>query len=206
MNNSETDVLSLFAIEREGEDQLSDHTPRTKEMGDTSTASDAGEQANKLREEEFRALMEGEYKELFTAYFQQTFNRRFKEYKQIKAELDDSRAVLSVLHERFGDLTGDALLNAIRAETVSENAPTEAQTPPPELSKDTPVQSKSEEIEIACAQAQQRLLESIRARGMRPLENGLSNRICGASTRIATTRAERAEMARRAANGERIIL
>ena len=61
-------------------------------MGDTGSASDAGEQKNTLREEEFRALMEGEYKDLFTAYFQQTFNRRFKEYKQIKCELEECRA------------------------------------------------------------------------------------------------------------------
>ena len=200
MNNSEADVLSLFATEREGENEMSDHTPRTKEMGDTDTASDAGEQANKLREEEFRALMEGEYKELFTAYFQQTFNRRFKEYKQIKAELDDSRAVLSALHDRFGDLTGDALLNAIRADTKFENAPTAAEGPSPPA--DLTVGKK--EIDEACAEAERRLLSHIRARGMRPAENGVQVAHSALPDVARMTRAERAELAKRVERGERI--
>ena len=200
MNNSETDVLSLFAIEREGENEMSDHTPRAKEMGDESTASAAGEQANKLREEEFRALMEGEYKELFTAYFQQTFNRRFKEYKQIKAELDDSRAVLNALHERFGDLTGDALLNAIRADKKLEDAPTAAEKPIPQVE---PTVSKKQ-IDEACAEAERRLLSHIRARGMRPAENGVQVAHSALPDVARMTRAERAELAKRVERGDRI--
>ncbi len=200
MNNSETDILSLVGGECEGEEEWSDHTPRTEQTGDTGSAFDAGEQENALREKAFRALMEGEYKDLFTAYFQETFNRRFKEYKQIKNELESSRAVLSALHERFGDLSGDALLSAIRAETGLKNAPTEAQKPIPEAAG----AAFEKEIADACAEAERRLLSHIRARGLRPAENAVqtqSTAIVGVSH---MTREERAEVARRAASGERI--
>ena len=122
MNNSETDVLALFEPEREGEEERSDHTPRTEQAGENESASVAGEQADTSREKAFRALMEGEYKDLFAAYFQQTFNRRFKEHKQIKAELEEARAVLSAVKERYGEISQEELLDAIRAETVSKNA------------------------------------------------------------------------------------
>ena len=202
MNNEETGILSLFEGGCEGEENTSDHTPRTEQMGDTGSASDAGGQENKLREEEFRALMEGEYKDLFTAYFQQTFNRRFKEYKQIKCELESSRAVLDALHERFGDLAGDALLNAIRAETGLKNAPAEAKMSIPEAAPAT----FEKEIAEACVEAERRLLSHIRARGMRPAENAVQTQSTHTAGSTRMTREERAEVARRAASGERIVL
>ncbi len=202
MNNSETDVLALFEPEREGDSNLSDHTPRTKETGEKESAPAAGEQTDTSREEAFRALMEGEYKDLFTAYFQQTFNRRFKEHKQIKDELESAKAVLSAVRACYGELSGEALLDAIRAETVLKNAPTETQKP---LSP-TSEQTSDERVERACAEAQQRVIAHIRARGLRPAENGL----CTASAPVGATgrltREERAEMARRAVGGERIVL
>ena len=202
MNNSEMDVFSLFAGERVGENEPSDHTPRTQETGDSESAFDAGKQETKLREEEFRALMEGEYKELFTAYFQQTFNRRFKEYKQIKAELDSARAVMGALHERFGDLTGDALLNAIRANADFKNAPTEAEKPAP-ATDDVSVGKR--QIDEACAEAERRVLSHIRARGMRPAENGVQVAHSAMPDVAKMTRAERAELAKRVERGERIV-
>ena len=203
MKNSETGILSLFEGGCEGEETMSDHTPRTQSTGDMSVASVAGESSNTLREEEFRALMEGEYKDLFTAYFQQTFNRRFKEYKQIKCELEESRTVLDAVHERFGDLVGDALLNAIRAETVSKNAPTEAEMPVPATRINGVAQ---DEIDKACAEAERRLLAHIRARGMRPAENALCVQSTCDTGVMRMTREERAELARRAERGERIVL
>ena len=200
MNNSETDILSFFEEACEGEQEVSDHTPRT-DQGDTDRAFDAGEQSNTSREEAFRALMEGEYKDLFTAYFQQTFNRRFKEYKQIKTELEGSRAVMDALRQRFGDLSGDALLNAIRANTGLKNAPTEAEKPVPEAA---PV-AFGEEIKEACAEAERRLLSHIRARGMRPAENAVNAPSVSAPGTMKMTREERAAVAKRAASGERIV-
>ncbi len=202
MNNSEMGILSLFEGECEGEKEASDHTPRTEDEGDMESASDAGKQTNTSREEGFRALMEGEYKDLFTAYFQETFNRRFKEYKQTKCELENSRAVLNALRERFGDLSGEALLNAIRAETGLKNAPTEAEKSIPEAAP----AAFDERIREACKEAENRLLAHIRARGLRPAENAVHvQSVCTAGT-TRMTREERAELARRAGRGERIVL
>lgn len=202
MNNSETDVLALFVPEREGETEVSDHTPRTEQTGEKESAPAAGEQANTSREKAFRALMEGEYKDLFTAYFQETFNRRFKEHKQIRAELESAKAVLNAVKECYGSCSQEELLNAIRAETGFKNAPTEAQKPLPEKSDNAPVQ----DMERVRAEAEMRVIAHIRARGLRPAENGLCQNAgtVGAAARL--TREERAEMARRAANGERITL
>ena len=201
MNNSEMGILSIFVGECEGEKEVSDHTPRTIE-GDMDGASDAGEQKSTLREEAFRALMEGEYKDLFTAYFQQTFNRRFKEYKEIKNELENTRPVLHTLRERFGDLSGEELLRAIRAETGLKNAPTEAKKAIP----DAPPSNFCEEIAQACTEAERRLLSHIRARGMRPAENAVQVQSTCVQGPATMTREERAEVARRAASGERIVL
>ena len=202
MNNSETDVLALFESSREGESNESDHTPRTEKTGEKESAPAAGAQADTSREEAFRALMEGEYKDLFMAYFQQTFNRRFKEHKQIKDELESARAVLGAVKERYGELSGEALLDAIRAETVLKNAPAEAQKPLSTASEAV----HGEPAQDALAEAQRRVIAHIRARGLRPAENGLCAQggPVGATGRL--TREERAEMARRAAGGEHIVL
>ncbi len=202
MNNSETDVLALFVPEREGESEVSDHTPRTEQTGEKESAPAAGEQANTSREKEFRALMEGDYKDLFTAYFQETFNRRFKEHKQIEAEQESAKAVLNAVKECYGKCSKEELLDAIRAETGLKNAPTEAQGPLPEKGGD----AAREDAARLSAEAEMRVIAHIRARGMRPAENGLS--LTGAPVGITgrLTREERAEMARRAANGERILL
>ena len=201
MNNEQMDALALFVPTCEGENTVSDHTPRTEDTGETESASVAGEQANTSREKAFRALMEGEYKDLFTAYFQQTFNRRFKEHKEIKTELESARAVLNAVKERYGELSGEALLDAIRVETVSKNALTEAQ----KTSSEAACESVDEAMERACAEAQMRLIAHVRARGLRPTENGLSHG-GGVAATTHLTREERAEMARRAVNGERITL
>jgi len=202
MNNSQTDVLALFEPEREGEQETSDHTPRTEQTGEDESAPVAGEQANTSREKAFRALMEGEYKDLFTAYFQETFNRRFKEHKQIKTEWESAKPLLDALRERYGECSGEALLDAIRAETDQKNAPTEAEKPLAEKSCDIP----EERMKRACAEAEARMLAHIRARGLRPAENGLCAQGGAVGLTGHLTREERAEMARRAANGERIVL
>ena len=204
MHNEKTDILALFERECEGETNTqSDHTPRTEQTGEQEGASAAGEPQTISREEAFRALMEGEYKDLFTAYFQETFNRRFKEHKQIKEELQAARAVLGAVKERFGELSGEALLQAIRAEQNGKNAPTEEEKASP---ANRQVEAVPSDIEAACRRAQQILLDNIRARGLRPSENGLCAPCASVSVKVATTREERAEMARRAAGGEQIIL
>ena len=159
------------------------------------------------REETFRALMEGEYKDLFTAYFQETFNRRFREQKEMKAELERHRTLVQAASAHFG-VAEDGLLEAIRAEQEKTPAPTASACQSPH-SHSTPDEEKrlQDVAAQAALAAEQRLLATIRARGLRPAEGGISP-LHGAAggTGGKLSRAQRAALARRAAEGERIKL
>ncbi|MBQ8358035.1 MAG: hypothetical protein IJX39_09560 [Clostridia bacterium] len=204
-------LLHLFGAEAEGETaQPSVPTPQMNQTGDTESnslpaAGEAGEEAE--RKERFRALMEGEYKDLFTAYFQETFNRRFKEQKEMKEELERARTVLGAAAEYFG-VAQSELAGVIRAEHEKRNAPTEAPrstaVPDPEETE----RRIREAVKQACAKTESRLLADIRARGLRPAEGGLSGNGGNALRQNAAqlSRAQRAEVARRAAKGEHIKL
>ncbi len=206
--NTETDgnILRLLDGECEGEvKQMSVHTPQTESGDQTEEVTAAGGPTDKEREARFYALMEGEYKDLFTAYFQQTFNRRFKEHKQMGEELESARAIKAAAAERFGTEDTDALLAAIRAKDVKA-APTEAVQAAATVSEEKKERAESDRRAVE-EQVCRLLLAEIRARGLRPMENGLSLHLAptlgGAA---AMTRDERAELARRAAKGERISL
>ena len=196
---------------------VSDLTQRTEnETGDKVTmAADAGEpQTDEARREHFRNLMEGEYKDLFTAYFQETFNRRFKLQKGMEEELRRAREVIDAAAVRFGTRNEGELVAAIRAEQERHEAPTEAEAAPTykEKREDSDVQAVIERaVADAVARAREEteraVLDGIRARGMRPTENALTPGIShhgGGAARLS--RAERAEIAQRAARGERIEL
>lgn len=202
-NQNEGNILGLFAPEYEGENTTeSVHTPQTQDSGDQKESAPAAEaQANHSREEQFRALMEGEYKDLFTAYFQETFNRRFKEHKTIKAELEGARAVCEAAALHFGVQEPEKLLEVIRAETVLKNAPTEPQAPPSEALQSPPAPSPQD-----LQAARRMVLESIRARGARPVEGALQIPLNESAHSAQLSRAERAELARRAERGEKITL
>ena len=197
---------ALPELTRQAEEKSGDR----KEM-----AADAGEpQTKETREERFRELMEGEYKDLFTAYFQETFNRRFKQQKGMKEELLRAREVVEAAAARFGIQDVGELAAAIRAEQERYEASMEAEAPPtsPPEGEHDDVQAMIERaVADAVARAREEteraVLDSIRARGMRPTENALTPGIShrgGGAARLS--RAERAEMAQRAARGERIEL
>ena len=208
MNNETQKDTVLLSAPCEGEaKEVSDHTPQTQFSGEEMIATpDAEVPSEQEREERFRALMEGEYKDLFTAYFQETFNRRFKEHKTIKSELDRARAVVAAAEARFGTREHGELLTAIRAEK-STTAPTDTeQGSPASLADPSANMSIEEQLSTACANARREVLESIRARGLRPAEgalNATSDRMGGVSR---LNRTEREELARRAARGEKITL
>lgn len=198
-NKSLEGTLRLFDGACAGETKdMSVHTPQTEDTGEQEMAPVAEEQTAREREERFRALMEGEYKDLFTAYFQETFNRRFKEHKSIKQELQEARAVIAAAAERFGTSDSEALLAAIRVEKDENTAPTEAAQPPAD-----PLPEQA--LLNARAEAQRILLEDIRARGLRPTEGALGAAVAKGIGVGRLTRAERAELARRAAKGEQIV-
>ncbi|MBO5326891.1 MAG: hypothetical protein J6A84_02070 [Clostridia bacterium] len=204
-------LLHLFGEDAEGASTIPPApTPQAnEETGDTAKSSDpaAGESERaKRRSEEFRALMEGEYKDLFTAYFQETFNRRFKEQKEMKEQLLHARAVADAAAECFG-ATGEDLLLALRTEYERRNA--SADTPREDPAKQEALQAQLRAaLEAARTETEARVLSGIRARGIRPVESALSETRGNALRCDAAhlSREQRAEVARRAAKGERIKL
>ena len=206
----EWSFLHLFGGEAEGEtEQGSVHTPQTAQTGETEHSTPAaGEQESPMgREETFRALMEGEYKDLFTAYFQETFNRRFREQKEMKAELERHRTLVQAASAHFG-VAEDGLLEAIRAEQEKTPAPTASACQSPHSHSTHDEEKRLQDVAAQAAlAAEQRLLATIRARGLRPAEGGISP-LHGAAggTGGKLSRAQRAALARRAAEGERIKL
>ncbi len=206
------DLLRLFGEEVEGETALpSDPTPQTtQETGEQMIASaPAAEETTtaKTRQEEFRTLMEGEYKDLFTAYFQETFNRRFREQKGMQEELLQARELIASAAEYFG-VSREELPKAIRAECEKRNAPTVAKGEEPARAE---FQAELERavaaaVESTRADTERAVLAAVRARSMRPAEAALSAGHGRAlrSDAAHLSREQRAEVARRAARGEQI--
>lgn len=211
--------LNLFG-EAAGDDTMQQpaHVPqamiRAEEAAtgetDQEGASAAGEQKEEMGREEFLALMEGAYKPHFTAYFQEAFNRRFKEHKEMEQELKRIRGTLTSVTELFG--TDEAgLAEAVEAERQKRAAP--PSYPENEEQREAErAQEVRQAVEAAVAasrlETESLLLAQIRARGLRPAESALSDgtrdALRGGASRLS--RAERAELARRAANGEHIKL
>lgn len=155
--------------------------------------------------------MEGEFKEEFTAYFNETFNRRFKEQKGLMEELRLARAVVDAAKARYGTEEIGKLPDVIRAD-IADTASAEATA----VSRDSAGREEEtldvrvrEEVAKAVAsarlQTERAVMETIRARGLRPAENALSAFSSGSRGKMShLTRAERAEVAMRAAKGEHI--
>ena len=190
---------------------VSELTQRTEPSGEInqSSAPAAGETADpQARDKAFRALMDGEYKDLFTAYFQETFNRRFREQKEMQAELEGHRTMIREMAACCG-VTEQELLPTIRAEYEKKNAPTDivVQEGASAAAEADALQAAVETaVASACAEAEHRIVAAIRARGLRPAEGALGEG-CGAALRAqagSLSRAQRAELARRAAGGEQI--
>lgn len=206
------ELLCLFGEELEGEaTEMSVHAPQTAVTGDMEESAPAagGTETKEGREEEFRALMEGEYKDLFTAYFQETFNRRFRERKEEIEELARTKKVLQAAAEYFG-VGDDELMDAIRAENEKKRAPTDTLSENHPVSGDNAAKELEQALEGAAErarlQAERDVLATIRARGLRPTEAALaaeSNRALTGGV-SSLSRAQRAEVARRVAKGERI--
>ena len=121
----------------------------------------------------------------------------------MKEELESIRALRAAAAERFGTEDIEMLLSALRADKEQKNVPTEAVHAP--ISPIPTERADAKELARAREEACRDLLAHIRARGLRPAENGTSNLPqTGVGAGGGMTKAERAELARRAARGEQI--
>ena len=203
--------LSLFGESDMGGKEMPELTRQA--TGEIVEAPAAEENSEEARRTAFRGMMEGEYKDLFQAFFQETFNRRFKEQKSMMEELERARDVVAAAAAHYGTQDTGELAAAIRAEQ-EKTAPTEAVTGSPEAEETISRIGMEERIKEAVDAAVERarketeraVTESIRARGLRPAESALAPGVSGhfGNSAARLSRAERAEMARRAAKGERI--
>ena len=77
----------------------------------------------------FKELIDGEYKEEFTEMFQQRFDRRFKDYKNLEAQVNQVQPIIDMLMQKYKITDGDieALSKAIDTDdTYWEEAAEEA--------------------------------------------------------------------------------
>ena len=151
----------------------------------------------KERMERYKALVGGEFKDLFTADTQRIIDQRFKETKVLQETLAAQAPVLERLMGRYGVEGGnlDALMAALDAEeTQRAQAELEAQ------------RLMAEAVRKAAEERERALIQNILARGARPAENGggAQNGINARPDPARMTAAQRADIARRAAKGETI--
>ena len=208
MNKQYWALLNLFGEEAEGGNDLSDPTPQTYTGDNEASAPDAGgTETKEERQRQFRSLMEGEYKDLFTAYFQETFNRRFREQKEMKEAFERNQATLQATAAYLG-ISEEALPQFVQERGKAADA---ACVAPDTAREAVDLQAEirravAEALTAAKGEMEQQILGSIRVRGLRPGEGALSDGGTDALQRRvgSLSRAERAELARRAAKGEEI--
>lgn len=80
-----------------------------KQTRETTDGPDAGDKKTQKTEKtpeqkktEFRNLMQGEYKDEFSAYFQEQFDRRFKDHKSTEEQLKAVKPLMDTLAKRYG--------------------------------------------------------------------------------------------------------
>lgn len=131
------------------------------------------------RRARYRALVTGEFKDLYTADTQRIIDCRFKETRSLAEALERQRAALAPLLERYGAEEPEQLEAAVEAHVEQVRAQ-------------------------AQRQAEKRLADHIRSMGARPQENGASAQTAVTAQRDVArlSPGERAEYARRAARGE----
>lgn len=91
-------------------------TPGSSQLGNSGAAAGgqgsdpvAGDQGKtpEQREQEFQALIKGEYKDIYTKQTQEMINRRFKETRGLQEQLEAHRPLLDLLSSRYGITDGD---------------------------------------------------------------------------------------------------
>ena len=127
---------------------------------------------------EYERLIKTRFKGLYAADVQKMINRRFRKYK--------------VLEERY-KIMEESLAQKDAKLTENEKKIAEFD------------EFLKSELEKAVKETEERILNQVRARQMRPVENAVTARTSPTSFDVARlTKSERAKLAKRAANGERI--
>ena len=150
----------------------------TTEETDTESAVEVEKEDFFTEREEYDALMKGRFKSFYAEDTQRLINRRFRKYK--------------IMEERYKLLEEDV---AQKDAQIAENSERIAQF-------DALLRS---EIEKAIKETEERVVGEIRAKKLRPTENGtVAHRISAAFDVSKLSRDERAKLAKRAAGGEKI--
>ena len=197
------------------------------------STSVAGENTKTLEERRkaYRELMDGEYKDLYQEDTQGLINRRFKEMKDLREVNAKQKAALDMIGQRYGVSDGDAAKiqeafekdddawaemasNAgfddigkykefMSALTFFDRA--QVQNPVERAYQSTHhSELVNSAVEKARNETEKNVVDNIRAKGKRPMENGVQNN----SSFTAgvewgnLTKAQRAELLRRAERGE----
>ena len=120
---------------------------------DVSTTSNTLE----ARRQAFEDLIGGEYKDLFTERTQNIIDRRFKETKNLEAQVNSAKPILDTLFQKYkiGDGNLDKLAKAIEADdTYWEEAAEEAGLTVPQYKEVQRIQRENEELKKAQQQAE----------------------------------------------------
>ena len=200
--------LKLFdggAAVEEGKVQTA--TPGGEGENPSEQSSDAGsgntvkspKKAPSARErmERYKALVGGEFKDLFTADTQRIIDQRFKETKGLQEALAAQAPLLKRLMGRYGVESGD--LKALNAALDAEDhARAQAEAEAQRL--------MAEAVRKAAEERERALIQNSLARGARPSENGggAQNGIAARPDPARMTAAQRADIARRVAKGETV--
>ena len=130
--------------------------------------------------EEYDSLVKGRFKDLYAEDTQRLINRRFRKYK--------------IMEERF----------KVLEETLAEK---DAQIGEHQQRAADFEELLRSEVEKAIKETEERIIREIKAKKLRPSENGMSPRKSVAHFDVSRlTKNERATLAKRAASGEKIKL
>ena len=235
MNKKEKkDIISVQGAQTE--DNI--NAANTAEVSTLRTGEKKGFDAGSTKDKEFDALIENEYKEQFSKKVQKIISKRLREVKTLKEEnmknAENREEILrrlalenSLLKKRHKDelqlmkLRGEAQKMREQVAETKEAYPDfdfEKEIKNPEFTRllklGVSVKNAYEVVNIDAILekntkvAEKKVVDSIRLKGNRPVENGSEGAagilLSGNASKLS--RKERAELAKRAAKGERISL
>ncbi len=158
--------------------EVSDGAVLEEGSEERDNAVDLPEERKPSEREEYELLIKSRFKELYAEDTQRLINRRFRKYK--------------VMEERYKALEESL---ALKEAELSDSAR--------RLEEYESILRS--EVERAVKETEERVIREIRAKQIRPSENGSLPRVVQSSFDVSRlTKSERASLAKRAARGERI--